>query len=990
MQMNRIVYLLFLLTACALYAVDFDYLYIPDVVNHAKEIKSSRSNNTTNVNIRELMMARSDQSISIEGWLGQFITTMGKPSESQFITITGTNLTSDIGVSPVSGFEYSINDSTWADTLSFSPSYSGPMFIRLKGEELGTVDGNVVFSSGDAPQSEKYVSGKVNPVMPVISVDGWVGQFSTIIGTPSESQYYYISGTNLTEGIKVNPVTGFEFSSNDTVWSDSLALSIEFEGRIYIRLKGDSIGNAEGYLRFSSTGATDVNKYLYGAVNPITPKIEVEGWLGTFITTVGAPSESQYFTVNCSNMTDSTYTTPLAGYEFSENDTIWADSLSLPINYQGPFYIRLKGNAVDSLSGTISFTSNGATQVDKFLTGVVNRIVRKVTCEGSLTSFTANEGNPSVSQRVYVYGTNLTENIAVSSVEGFQYSLDENSWLDSLSLSPTYDGYIYIHLQGNTSGSYGGNMYLTSNDAIPDTVSVSGTVNPPPPELSVTGTLKVFFTMQGNPSTSQVFNITSGHLISSIEISSISGYAYSTTNADPWAASLSLPINYNGSVYVRLTGNIAGSYNGSIHISTTGVTEKIINATGWVNSTDSIQPETQAGLMIGNLDNFYASNASAPLDIPSYFQYEGVNEIVHPDVAYFPNGWNGYKYWMVFTPFPNNDATYENPCIVVSNDKTTWIVPPGLTNPVASYASSANDYYSDPELVMDPTNTTMYLLWRRDIYSTTEKLYVKSTTDGINWSPSVEIMSSSSDDETFISPAIIYNGNQYMMWTVDASVSPRLIRMRTADSPLGPWSTSIVTNIQPLTYDTSNNPLTESWHINVVKVGNQYWMIDNNTPIGSSNAIDLYLGISNDGLQWSFASHPVLSARYNFQYWDQRLYRATMIPINDGQQFGFAIWYSVMRKATNVNPPWRVGYTEAWCAPKNVRLIQGSNDNVTLMWDGFASVYTKSTYYKVQHSETPFLETSWQDTTSWSGNLSYSFVRSAFIRYYYRVIAKIE
>lgn len=23
----------------------------------------------------------------------------------------------------------------------------------------------------------------------------------------------------------------------------------------------------------------------------------------------------------------------------------------------------------------------------------------------------------------------------------------------------------------------------------------------------------------------------------------------------------------------------------------------------------------------------------------------------HPDVQYFPNGFNGYKYWMVFTPF---------------------------------------------------------------------------------------------------------------------------------------------------------------------------------------------------------------------------------------------------------------------------------------------------------------------------------------------------
>jgi hypothetical protein len=43
------------------------------------------------------------------------------------------------------------------------------------------------------------------------------------------------------------------------------------------------------------------------------------------------------------------------------------------------------------------------------------------------------------------------------------------------------------------------------------------------------------------------------------------------------------------------------------------------------------------------------NNASYIKDINSpNFSY------CHPDVQYFPNGFNGYKYWMIFTPFLGN------------------------------------------------------------------------------------------------------------------------------------------------------------------------------------------------------------------------------------------------------------------------------------------------------------------------------------------------
>ena len=36
--------------------------------------------------------------------------------------------------------------------------------------------------------------------------------------------------------------------------------------------------------------------------------------------------------------------------------------------------------------------------------------------------------------------------------------------------------------------------------------------------------------------------------------------------------------------------------------------------------------------------------------------YDGANEVTHPKILYFKDGFNGYKYWMVATPYENNDT----------------------------------------------------------------------------------------------------------------------------------------------------------------------------------------------------------------------------------------------------------------------------------------------------------------------------------------------
>ncbi|WP_435523780.1 hypothetical protein [Chryseobacterium indoltheticum] len=66
----------------------------------------------------------------------------------------------------------------------------------------------------------------------------------------------------------------------------------------------------------------------------------------------------------------------------------------------------------------------------------------------------------------------------------------------------------------------------------------------------------------------------------------------------------------------------------------------------------------------GESVNYLTDIGTININVLANGNYPGVNDAsfikdintpnfayCHPDVEYFPNGFNGYKYWMVFTPF---------------------------------------------------------------------------------------------------------------------------------------------------------------------------------------------------------------------------------------------------------------------------------------------------------------------------------------------------
>lgn len=254
--------------------------------------------------------------------------------------------------------------------------------------------------------------------------------------------------------------------------------------------------------------------------------------------------------------------------------------------------------------------------------------------------------------------------------------------------------------------------------------------------------------------------------------------------------------------------------------------------------------------------------------------YDGSGQATHPKLLYFPSGWNGYKYWLSYTPYPAMNAADENPCIVTSNDMKTWVVPRGLKNPISGIPADvkAGGHYSDSELVM--RGSTMELWYRynqgnrktkRAIYSM-DYYYRRTSTDGIHWS-SAQLMQKS--PTSILSLAIVYQNNSYQFWYVNCY--SRLMHAVSKDGYK--W-----TNTQPcqLSLPTGYTP----WHQDVIYYNNRYYLLQT-AQSHPKYSFALFLSESSDGVHFSLGTpfYPSDNSVILHKTW---LYRSTMVPLNNG------------------------------------------------------------------------------------------------------------
>lgn len=186
---------------------------------------------------------------------------LGTPTAVQTSTVTGSNLTTDITVTAPTGYQVSLNGTTWSSSVIIPQtggSASATLYIRLNASITGIYNQNIVLSSTGASNVDIVCTGKC--LQPTITLSVPTMTFLKHNPLASPSQNYTVSGNDL-----VAPVTiavggsDYEISTDNINWFFNLTLpntgGILAPTIIYVRFIGVNTGFSNVNIVHSSTNA---------------------------------------------------------------------------------------------------------------------------------------------------------------------------------------------------------------------------------------------------------------------------------------------------------------------------------------------------------------------------------------------------------------------------------------------------------------------------------------------------------------------------------------------------------------------------------------------------------------------------------------------------------------------------------------------------------------------------------------------------------------
>ena len=307
---------------------------------------------------------------------------------------------------------------------------------------------------------------------------------------------------------------------------------------------------------------------------------------------------------------------------------------------------------------------------------------------------------------------------------------------------------------------------------------------------------------------------------------------------------------------------------------------------GTACSTDRVLQPSRDGDVVLSDSLFTAAELGKPAPI-EFATYESSRQVVHPSVVAFPSTWNGQRFWLALTPYPNSDRRVENPSLYGSASGDSWIVPAGITNPVAR---TTRGYLSDPDLAFDPVSNELRLYYREVVEQRRHRrrprhqadvVYLTRSGDGVRWSEPQPVVA---DIGHFVVSPSVTRGEDgdWRMWEVDAGRAgcnardTRIILRRSTDG-IGWTSPSAVSFVQPGFIP---------WHLDVQFVSQlkSYWALVTAYRRGSAcTSSSLFLATSSDGVRWTTYPSPVL-ARGSLPQFSANVYRSTFAFEADGNR----------------------------------------------------------------------------------------------------------
>ncbi|MFW7433114.1 hypothetical protein [Vagococcus carniphilus] len=273
------------------------------------------------------------------------------------------------------------------------------------------------------------------------------------------------------------------------------------------------------------------------------------------------------------------------------------------------------------------------------------------------------------------------------------------------------------------------------------------------------------------------------------------------------------------------------------------------------------------------------ANARERLVLPT--AYDTI-ENTHPSVISFPEKWNGYKYWMAITAYPQGKAVYENPHIFKSNDLLEWI--PDEQNPLDEPKSEKFNgevplqYDSDTNIIYNKEENRLEMFWRYvDDIKGDVIVYRMTTKDGVTWTDKEVAYKAKRDKGDWLSPAFYKDENGYQVWYV---ANGYRIWHRTSKDGFK-WSAPTEVKMK---YSNADNM--KHWHLDVQKTDLGFETVvsgyedDGTNNLSLRHVMNLYYSKSKDGKTWDDLEPIIFPSKDKHQFDGKGLYKSALLKEN--------------------------------------------------------------------------------------------------------------
>lgn len=497
--------------------------------------------------------------ITLTGTLNNFSTTPGTPSAAQSYSVEGIYLAGNIVITPPAGYEISLTQAEgYVSSLQLSPA-SGTVaptliYVRLTGATAGAFSGEITHVSTGATTQIRAVNGNV-VTAPAATVLLRPAQISIAANThesavlvqvenyPSNdaryrlyngsNQYYpwdqaandgaggWVSSTNYASGPKI-PGTP----------SSSVSWWIPFQ-------RGNNATTSASYRdRLGSSYGTNYQTVALPAATAITTPAEIVKTQIPFSTWTNFSAKHVALAFDASQTLIAAASTNIGDGAF----TILVE--------EGTIITRIEirdvmNNLLEGVNGSWPQVLNPQIVV----TGEVDPL-------GNIA------GNPSEELGSYqLQGQDLTANIFVDAPDHFEVATStEGPWSNTMSLSPAFNGTIYVRMNTTVIGEHAGDITHNSTGATEATIRVEGETFAPFGQINVNSTMVAFEQAIGTPTAAQSYSLSGSGLSGTIAIATTAPFELSQNGSTGWANQINVAASYNGLIYVRLNSPTVGTF----------------------------------------------------------------------------------------------------------------------------------------------------------------------------------------------------------------------------------------------------------------------------------------------------------------------------------------------------------------------------------------------------------------------------------------------